>query len=56
VYSGRLLHNWNIGPPPTDRNSYAGDAARFDVNQTFIQPFISYTTPDAWTFGVALNR
>ena len=33
--------------------SYAGDALRKDVNQTFIQPFLSYTTPDAWTFSVS---
>ena len=23
-----------------------------DINQTFIQPFVSYTTPEAWTFTV----
>ena len=30
--------------------SYAGDDDRSDVSSTFIQPFLSYTTPDAWTF------
>lgn len=33
--------------------SYAGDAARADVDQTFIQPFVSYTTPDAWTYSIS---
>jgi hypothetical protein len=30
--------------------SFAGDADRADFNQTYLQPFISYTTPQAWTF------
>lgn len=30
--------------------SFAGDDDRADVNRTFLQPFASYTTPDAWTF------
>lgn len=30
--------------------SFAGDSSRPDVNSTFLQPFVSYTTPDAWTF------
>ena len=30
--------------------SFAGDDSRADVNSTFLQPFLSYTTPDAWTF------
>lgn len=30
--------------------SYAGDENRNDVSSTFIQPFLSYTTPNAWTF------
>jgi hypothetical protein len=32
--------------------SVAGDEERPDVSSTFLQPFISYTTPDAWTFSV----
>jgi hypothetical protein len=32
--------------------SVAGDDDRADISNSFIQPFISYTTPDAWTFGV----
>ena len=30
--------------------SFAGDDDRADVNATFLQPFLSYTTKDAWTF------
>ena len=30
--------------------SFAGDADRADFNQTYLQPFIAYTTPEAWTF------
>jgi hypothetical protein len=30
--------------------SYAGDDDRKTVNSTFLQPFIGYTTPEAWSF------
>lgn len=29
--------------------SYAGDSQRQDVNATFVQPFVSFTTKDAWS-------
>ena len=32
--------------------SFAGDDERPDVNQTFLQPFLSYTTKTAYTFSV----
>jgi hypothetical protein len=32
--------------------SFAGDGDRDDVSLTFLQPFLSFTTPDAWTFTV----
>jgi hypothetical protein len=49
---------WTIGALANHVWSYAGDdftggAARDDVNATFIQPFLVYTTPTAWS--VALN-
>ena len=28
----------------------AGSSRLEDINATFAQPFVSYTTPDAWTF------
>ena len=34
---------------------FAGDDARADVNATFLQPFVSYTTSDAWTFSALLE-
>jgi hypothetical protein len=33
--------------------SFAGDESRSDINSSYIQPFMSYTTPDAWTFSLA---
>ena len=32
--------------------SYAGPESRASVNATFLQPFVSYTTPKALTVGV----
>lgn len=41
---------WTYGALANHLWSVAGDDARPDVNATFIQPFLSYTTPAAWTF------
>jgi hypothetical protein len=41
---------WTYGMLANHIWSYAGDDDRNDVSSTFIQPFLSYTTPDAWTF------
>jgi hypothetical protein len=43
-------HGWTVGALANHIWSFAGDETRADVNSTFLQPFISYTTPDAWTF------
>lgn len=32
--------------------SFAGQDDRPDVSSTFLQPFTSYSTKDAWTFGL----
>lgn len=32
--------------------SFAGDEDRKGVNATFLQPFLSYTTSNAWTFAL----
>jgi hypothetical protein len=45
-------NGWTIGVLANHIWSFAGDENRADVNSTFLQPFISYTTPDAWTFGL----
>ncbi len=41
---------WTYGALANHLWSVAGDDQRPDVNATFIQPFVSYTTPTAWTF------
>ncbi len=43
---------WTYGMLANHIWSYAGNKNRADVNATFIQPFASYTTPDAWTFSI----
>jgi len=39
TYGGLTNHIWDIG----------GDT---DINQTLVQPFLSYTTPTAWSFTI----
>lgn len=41
---------WTYGVLANHIWSFAGDDDRSDVNSTFLQPFLSYTTPTAWTF------
>ncbi|MBA5779445.1 transporter [Stappia sp. F7233] len=41
---------WTVGMLANQIWSFAGDSSRSDVNSTYLQPFLSYTTPDAWTF------
>lgn len=43
---------WTVGALVNHIWSYAGDGTRNDVNATFLQPFVSYTTPDTWTFAL----
>jgi len=43
---------WTYGALANHIWSVAGESARPDVNATFIQPFLSFTTPDAWTYAV----
>ncbi|EAV41175.1 hypothetical protein SIAM614_28851 [Stappia aggregata IAM 12614] len=53
--TGVVLHQsgpWTVGALANHVWSFAGDENRSDVNSTFIQPFVSYTTKDAWTFTV----
>ena len=40
TYGMLFNHIWDV----------AGDDARADINNTFLQPFVSYTTPTAWTY------
>ena len=40
---------WAVGALGHHVWSYAGDSDRQDVNNSFIQPFLAYTWPSAWT-------
>ena len=41
---------WTYGVLANHIWSFAGDGDRPYVNSTFLQPFLSYTTRDAWTY------
>ncbi len=41
---------WTYGMLANHIWSYAGDDDRNDISSSFVQPFLSYTSPDAWTF------
>ena len=41
---------WTVGGLANHITSVAGDSERADINASFVQPFVSYTTPEAWTF------
>lgn len=43
---------WTFGALANHIWSYAGADGREDVNVTVLQPFLTYTTKDAWTFGL----
>jgi hypothetical protein len=41
---------WTVGVLAWHNWSFAGEADRADVNETFLQPVLAYTTSRAWTF------
>jgi hypothetical protein len=43
---------WSVGALLNYIDAGGGDSTRPDVRSTFIQPFVAYTTKDAWTFTV----
>jgi hypothetical protein len=43
---------WTVGALANHLWSYAGDDDRADISSTFMQPFVSYTWPSAWTASV----
>lgn len=43
---------WTVGMLANHVWSFAGDDARQDISSTFIQPFVAYTWPSAWTLSV----
>ncbi|WP_395396497.1 hypothetical protein [Novosphingobium sp. BL-8A] len=47
--------SWTYGMLANHVWSIAGDDVRAGISSTFLQPFLSYTTHNAWTFGVNLE-
>jgi hypothetical protein len=45
-------NGWTYGALTNHIWSVAGKSNRADVNATFIQPFLSYSTRDAWTYSI----
>lgn len=45
-------NGWTYGALANHVWSFAGDGNRSGVSSTFLQPFLNYTTKDAWTFGL----
>jgi hypothetical protein len=43
---------WTLGALANHIWSYAGDGDRQDISSTFLQPFVAYTWPSAWTVSV----
>jgi hypothetical protein len=46
---------WTYGALVNHIWSFAGDSDRDDVNNSFLQPFVSYTTPKAVTFALNME-
>ena len=43
---------WTVGMLANHIWSFAGESDGSEINATFLQPFVSYTTKDAWTFSL----
>ncbi len=43
---------WTVGMLTNHIWSFAGDDDRDEISNTFMQPFVAYTTPTAWTVSV----
>jgi hypothetical protein len=43
---------WSYGMLANHVWSFAGNDSRADINASFVQPFVTYTTPTAWTFAL----
>ena len=46
---------WTFGGLANHVWSVAGSDNRSDINSTYIQPFLTYTTPTAWTYALNLE-
>ncbi len=45
-------HGWTYGALANHIWSFAGNSDRPEVNATFLQPFLAFTTKDAWTYTI----
>lgn len=48
----KQANGWTYGALANHLWSVAGDDDRGDINATFVQPFLSFTTPTAWTYAL----
>jgi hypothetical protein len=48
----KQFDGWTVGMLANHIWSFAGDDDRSNISSTFLQPFVSYTTKDAWTFSL----
>jgi hypothetical protein len=44
--------SWTLGALANQLWSFAGDSDRPDISSAFVQPFVAYNTPTAWTFSM----
>lgn len=44
---------WTIGGLANHVWSVAGPSSRASISSTFLQPFVSYITPDKWTYAIS---
>jgi len=47
-----MIGPWTIGALANHVWSYAGENDRQDISSTFLQPFVAFTTPSAWTVSL----
>jgi len=47
-----MLDRWTVGALANHVWSVGGDSDRPDISNTFLQPFVAYTWPSAWTLSL----
>jgi hypothetical protein len=48
----KQTNGWTFGVLANHVWSVAGKSSRSEINSTFLQPFLSYNTRDAWTYSI----
>ena len=51
----KQIGSWTVGGLANHVWSVAGSDKRNDINSTYIQPFLTYNTPTAWTYALNLE-